>query len=72
MSREDFIAAHKHVFQGLLYDAITMRRKGGDLSLWMEAAGAEICNQLAKMYDELTLKLPAEANGRLPISPVKR
>ena len=63
-SREEFIRLHEHEFKGYVLDAVTSRRSGGDLALWLEQISRKIEARLGKAYDDL-LK-PEVNDGRIP------
>lgn len=73
MTKEQFIAAHKHQLAGLMLDAIyTGKAKhGAELSIFVSMIQHTVSDRLAAMYDSLQPKpatLPAKpevtANGK--------
>ena len=65
-TRQEFIDLHYHHFCGLLLDAVTHSRTGGELSLWLKMAQNKITDRLGKGYDDLTKprKGQHETNGQ--------
>lgn len=62
-SREEFIRLHQHEFLGLLLDAVTARRSGGEQALWLDFAAKAIKERLGRAYDDLLPKPLPSNNG---------
>ncbi len=74
LSKDEFIARYQHKFLGLLFDAVTYRRTGGELSAWMSGCASDVRKELAAAYDSLQPKPnhePLPANGVKVVAPVK-
>jgi hypothetical protein len=68
-TREEFIRLHQHLFMGLLLDAVTARRSGGEQALWLDCAAADIKKRLGAAYDDLIPKpdpKPAASSNGTP------
>lgn len=65
---ERFVADHYHELFGLICEAATAGRKGGELSLWMTGAGRTIKSRLLAIYNDLT---PKEEKAPRPDVPVQ-
>lgn len=65
-TRQEFIDLHYHQFCGLVLDAVTHQRSGGELSLWLKMIQNKIVDRLGKAYDDLAKprKGTHETNGQ--------
>lgn len=65
-TKEQFVRLHQYEFMGLLLDAVTARRSGGEQALWLEHATQAIRNRLARAYDDLIPPVPQEPTKPSP------
>lgn len=75
MTRDEFIEVHKHELLGILLDAVTTRRTGGSLSIWLDMAAKRTVEHLGEAFDSLapkpvvTAAPPAVAPPAKPAAP---
>jgi hypothetical protein len=64
MTRDDFIAKHRHELAGLVLDGCTVARSGADLAIFARQIMHKVDARLGAIYAELTAKpQPAGSNG---------
>ncbi len=63
---ERFLADHYHELFGIVCDAATAGRKGGELSLWMSAAGKAVRARLRAIFDDLARDEKPASNPAIP------
>ena len=70
MTRTEFVELHRHQIAGLVLDAATHGKTGGELSVWLRGVMAKIDAQLGRAWDSLHSAAnnghdkPAAANGK--------
>lgn len=53
MTEREFIQAHEHEFLGMIFDAMTSTRQGGEASLFQRHMASKIRVRLAAIYQQL-------------------
>lgn len=70
MTRDQFVAAHKHKLMGMMLDCYTNgHRRGAEASLMLGAIQSQVTEELCRMYDALQPKpappaQPGATNGK--------